>query len=260
MPASDLLRLRIVDQHPLNESPVPPALDEPTAPPPDVAARAGEARTDAAGLPWLLVAAAGSLAGIAMVLTFMWTRAETRIDTATPLAPASAPAQVVEESAPPPTWTGRRQAVWTADGSKTITFELNATHDVPVYMSRARPVLVIRCLYRRTEAFVVLGTSANFEGLSNSRTIQLQLDDDPVTVEQWERSESGQELFAPDGIGLVRRLAQAKRLHFGFTPFQAQPVTAEFAVEGFDRLAGMVASTCGWRLDVQARTRSARVS
>jgi hypothetical protein len=211
-------------------------------------------------LPSLLVTAAGSLAGIAMVVAFMWTRAETPIETATPAAPAPAPAPVVEESTPPPTWTGRRQAVWTADGSKMIAFELNATHYVPVYMSRARPVLVIRCLYRRTEAFVVLGTSANFEGLSDSRTIRLQLDDEPVTVQQWERSESGQELFAPDGIALVRRLAQAKRLYFGFTPFNAQPVMAEFAVDGFDRLAGMVASTCGWRLDVQARTRSARLS
>ena len=204
--------------------------------------------------------AAGSLAGIAMVLAFMGTPAETRIETTTPPAPAPAPAPVVEkESTPPPTWTGRRQAVWTADGSKTIAFELNATDYVPVYMSRARPVLVIRCLYRRTEAFVVLGTSANFEGLSDSRTIRLQLDDDPVAVQQWERSDSGQELFAPDGIALVRQLAQAKRLHFGFTPFQAQPVTAEFAVEGFDRMARMVANTCGWRLDVQS-TPSARLN
>ena len=248
-----------MDQHPLNESPVPPVPDEPTAPPPDVAARAGEARPDAAGLPSLLVGAAGSLAGIAMVLAFMWTRAETPNEAATPPAPAPAPAPLVED-APPPTWTGRRQAVWTANGSKTIAFELNATHYVPVYLSEARPVLVIRCLYRRTEALVALGTAADFERLSDSRTIRLQVDDDPVTVQQWELSESSQELFAPDGIALVRRLAQAKRLHFGFTPFNAQPVTAEFAVEGFDRLAEMVASTCGWRLDVQAHTRSARLN
>lgn len=246
-----------MDQHPLNESPVPLVTDEPTASPPDVAARAGEARPDAAGLPSLLVGAVGLLAGIAMVLAFMWTRAETPHETAT--SPAPAPAPVVEE-APPPTWTGRRQAVWTADGSKTIAFELNATHYVPVYLSEARPVLVIRCLYRRTEVLVALGTSADFERLSDSRTIRLQVDDDSVTVQQWDLSESSQELFAPDGIALVRRLAQAKRLHFGFTPFNAQPVTAEFAVEGFDRLAEMVASTCGWGLDMQARVRSARLN
>jgi hypothetical protein len=163
------------------------------------------------------------------------------------------------ESAPPPTWTGRRRATWAADGSRTIAFELAATYDVPVYRSRTRPVLVVRCLYRQTEAFIALGASADFEGLSDSRTVRLQLDDDPGTTEQWELSESGQELFAPDGVALVRRLARAKRLRYGFTPFRAQPVTVEFAVDGFDRLAGMVASTCGWRLDGKPRTRSARL-
>ena len=118
---------------------------------------------------------------------------------------------------------------------------------------------MVRCLYRTTEAFVALGTSADFEGLSENRTIRLQVDDAPETEQQWELSESGQELFAPDGIALARRLAQAKHLRYGFTPFRAQPVTAEFAVAGFDRLAAMVASTCGWRLDGQARTRSARL-
>lgn len=208
----------------------------------------------------LLVGAAGSLAGIAMVLVLMGTRAETPIETVASPAQSQAPASVVVEAAPPPTWAGRRQAVWATDGTKMIAFELNATQAVRAHMSRARPVLVVRCLSRRTEVFVALGTSPDFEGLSETRTVQLRVDDDPVTVQQWELSESSQELFAPDGINLVRRLAQAKRLRFGFTPFRAQPVTAEFAVEGFDRLAGMVASTCGWPLDAHARTRSARIN
>ena len=39
-------------------------------------------------------------------------------------------------------------------------------------------------------------------------------------------------------------MATARRLQFGFTPFNAEPVTAEFAVEGFDRLAGLVTGIC----------------
>jgi hypothetical protein len=137
---------------------------------------------------------------------------------------------------------------------------LNATHDVPGYESPVRPVLAVRCLYRRTEVFVVPGTPADFEGMSDTRTITFQLDDDPVAEQQWELSESGQELFAPDGVALVRQLARAGRLRIGFTPFRAQPVTAEFAVDGFDGLARLVASTCGWRLDPLARTTSARLN
>ena len=172
---------------------------------------------------------------------------------------ASAPPPAVVESAPVPTWTGRRQAAWARDGSKMISFELEATHEVPVWMSRARPVLVVRCLYRATEAFVVLGTSAGFEAEDERRTIRLQWDDDAPIVQQWERSESGQELFAPNGVAFVRQLTRVNRLRFGFTPFNAQPATVEFAVQGFDQLAGLVARTCGWRLDDRP-VRSARLN
>jgi hypothetical protein len=115
-------------------------------------------------------------------------------------------------------------------------------------MSKVRPVLVVRCLSRATQAFVVIGTSASFEEDSFRRTIRLQRDDGPETTQQWQTSESGQELFAPDGVAFTRELARVRRLRFGFTPFNAQPVTAEFVVEGFEPLAGLVASTCGWRL------------
>jgi hypothetical protein len=98
------------------------------------------------------------------------------------------------------------------------------------------------------QAFVVIGTSTSFEDDSFRRTVRLRWDDDPETLQQWQTSESGQELFAPDGTAFIRELAHRRRLHFGFTPFNAQPVTAEFVVEGFEPLAGLVANTCGRRL------------
>ena len=115
-------------------------------------------------------------------------------------------------------------------------------------MSHARPALVVRCLYRTTEAFVVLDTSTSYEDDADRRTVSVQWDDDPVSTQYWGVSESGRELFAPSGVEFVQRAANARALRFGFTPFNASPVTAEFAVQGFDKLAGMVASTCGWRL------------
>jgi hypothetical protein len=116
-------------------------------------------------------------------------------------------------------------------------------------MNRARPALIVRCLYRTTEAFVMLETSTSFEQDANRRTVRVQWDDDATAVQQWTVSETARELFAPDGVAFVRRMASAQRLRFGFAPFNAEPVTAEFAVEGFDKLAGLVASTCGWRFD-----------
>ena len=102
---------------------------------------------------------------------------------------------------------------------------------------------------------MALDTSTTYEDDADRRTVTLQWDDDPASTQRWALSESGKELFAPDGIAVARRLATARRLRFGFSPFNAAPVTAEFAVEGFDELAVLVARTCGWRLDEQlART------
>jgi hypothetical protein len=199
----------------------------------------------------MMVGAAGILAGIAFVLAFNWIRGEAPVGTAAAASPAPTTMPVsptVADSGPAPTWTGQRRATWAHDGTKTIAFELMATHDVPVWMSRARPVLVARCLSRATEVFVVLGTSTDFEQSSSTRTIRLQWDDGPEVVQRWQLSESAQELFAPDGAAFIGQLAHADRLRFGFKPFNAQPVTVEFVVQGFDQLAGLVARTCGWKL------------
>jgi hypothetical protein len=158
---------------------------------------------------------------------------------------------------PPPRqqWLGRRQASWASDGSKTITFELQANEDVPVWMSRVRPQLVVRCVSRTTEVFVSLGSAASVEQQTGRHTVQIQIDDDPAIVQQWSDSESSHELFAPDGLLFTRVLAETRRLRFGFTPFNSPPVVADFSVEGFDQLAPLVAKTCGWRLedDIQER-------
>jgi hypothetical protein len=191
------------------------------------------------------------LAGIAFVLGLGWLHGDAPVQTAAAAAAPTATkpvAPAIIESGPPPTWSGRRTAAWARDGSKTISFQLEATRDVPVWMSRVRPVLVVRCLSRATQVFVAIGTSANFEEDAYRRTIRLQWDDGPEATQQWETSESGQELFAPDSVALVGQLAHAQRLRFGFTPFNAQPATVEFVVGGFEPLGKLVASTCGWRL------------
>lgn len=201
------------------------------------------------GMPVILVAIVGVVAGMVTMFAVVATRTTAAHEPARPTtAPSASPAPVVEEG-PVPTWTGSKRAGWANDGSKTIAFTLASTRDLPVWMNRARPALIVRCLSRVTEAFVMLETSTSFEQDANLRTVRVQWDDDATAVQQWTVSETARELFAPDGVAFVRRMASAKRLRFGFAPFNAEPVTAEFAVEGFDKLAGLVASTCGWRFD-----------
>jgi hypothetical protein len=152
---------------------------------------------------------------------------------------------------PPPRqkWQGRQQASWASDGTKTITFELQASEDVPVWMAKVRPQLVVRCLSRTTEVFVALGSAASIEQQTGRHTVQIQIDDDPAVMQQWSDSESSHELFSPDGLAMARRLADARLMRFSLSPYYSQPVTAAFTVEGFDQLAPLVARTCGWRLE-----------
>jgi hypothetical protein len=201
------------------------------------------------GMPVILVAIVGGVAGMVAMFAVMGTRTDAADTAAPPAAAAPAPAAAVVEEGPLPTWSGSKRASWANDGSKTIAFTLASTRDLPVWMNRARPALIVRCLSRTTEAFVVLDTSTSFEDDANLRTVRVQWDDEDESAQRWTVSETARELFAPDGVAFVRRLAHARRLRFGFSPFNAQPVTAEFAVEGFDTLAGLVANTCGWRFD-----------
>ena len=199
-----------------------------------------------------VVGAAGFLALVVAVLAFGWLHAEApqpaQVARATPPAAAKSTAPIVE---PPPKqqWLGRRQAAWAADGSKTITFDLQANEEVPVWMTRARPQLTVRCVSRATEVFVSLGSAASVEGQAGIHTVRIQIDDDPVVEQQWSDSTSSHELFAPDGRAITRRLSEAHHMKFGFTPYNAPAVVADFSVEGFDELAPLVAKTCGWQLD-----------
>jgi hypothetical protein len=153
------------------------------------------------------------------------------------------------ESEPAPTWMGARRANVGRDGSKTIAFELTARNDVGVWMKRVQPLLVVRCLARETEVFVAIGSAASIEQQADSHTVHLQFDDAEPVAEPWSDSVSSQELYAPDGVTFARRLARAGTLRFGFTPYNSRPVVAEFDVRGFDQLVGLVAGTCGWRVD-----------
>jgi hypothetical protein len=202
-----------------------------------------------------ILGGAGVLAVVTAAVAFGWLHAQTpdpapAAQTVVP-KPAVMPhaSPTIVDPAPRQQWLGRRQASWASDGSKTITFELQASDDVPVWSAKVRPQLVVRCVSRTTEVFVALGSAASVEQQSGRHTVQIQIDDDPMIVQQWSDSESSHELFAPDGLLLTRVLADARRLRFGFTPFNSPPVVADFSVEGFDQLAPLVARTCGWRLE-----------
>ncbi len=225
--------------------------DAPT-PPPTVQAREAVPATQGRSWSLALIGGAGVLLCVVAMVVVQSLQPVASEPPATESAPLASPAPTVApvvDSAPVPTWVGNRQASWANDGSKTIAFEVRATNDVAVWMARVRPLLVVRCLYRTTEVFVSIRSAASIEDQAGSHTVRLQIDDEPEFAQQWSDSVTGQELFAPASVELVRRLASAERLRFSFSPYNAKPVTAEFSVQGFEKLAALVGGTCGWKLD-----------
>jgi len=211
-----------------------------------------------------LIVFAGVLAFVATVLMMVrrssGTHEKIQVTRQVAAKPSTGDALVLADSEPAPAWVGRRQPGWASDGSKTIEFQLDAINDAPVWMTRVRPTLVARCLSRTTEIYIVIRTAASVETHPDVHTVHVQIDDGPDELQQWSGSQSQHELFAPNGQELVRRLAHAQRLRVAFKPYNSQSATADFFVRGFDRLAGLVASTCGWRLDDPADSRARRVS
>jgi hypothetical protein len=206
---------------------------------------------------WLGISAAGVLVTLSIVIAAVGVSPPAAEPASAaqsaPARPATSVSPVTVEPTLLPAWAGSRQAVWGYDGTKTITFALDAITDVTASTSRTRPQLIARCLSRTTEVYVVTGP-LSFEPQTGKHTVRIQVDDDPAESQQWVDSDGSKELFAPDGVEMSNRLARAHRLRVGFTPFNAKPVTAEFIVEGFDQLAPLVARTCGRQAPAAVRT------
>ena len=155
-----------------------------------------------------------------------------------------------------PKWVRARQPGWATDGSKIVSFELEAENDVRVWMKHVRPVLAVRCLGRQTEVFVITDSAMSIEPTPDRHTVHVSFDGGADAEERWLDSDAKKELFAPDGVALAHHLASARTMRFGFTPYSASPVVVDFDVHGFAGLLEPVGRTCGW--PSKGRTASAR--
>lgn len=212
------------------------------------AATAGRAR----GGAWVVGAAAVlMIVGTAAVMLRPAATGQPKTDVVTSVAnlPGNSPASTmpprpVSAENTPIKWIRTRQSKWATDGTHTIGFELPAERDVPVWMNRVRPTLAARCLSRHIEIFVVTGAAASVERIDDRHTVQLSFDGGPDVSEQWIDSSDKQALFAPDGAALAQRVAAARHVRFGFTPYAASAVAAEFDVRGFDSPLDAMEKTC----------------
>jgi hypothetical protein len=159
-----------------------------------------------------------------------------------PSAPAPAP-PVVADAATPSRWT--RGARWVSD-RRSVAFELKSNNRVNVWMGQVQPLLVVRCVANRTEAFVYTETAARIEPGKEDRAVRVRLDDEPYADERWLDSDEHKGLFVPQARAFTQRLMNARTLRFQFTPHNAETAEVQFSVAGLRDLMSPVQKKCGW--------------
>jgi hypothetical protein len=161
------------------------------------------------------------------------------------VASQSAPDIVAGPAASAPSWIAN--PAWVGRARHSVAFELAARNEVQVWMRKVRPVLIVRCTARSTEAFVFTDSAARMEPQDEDHTVRVQFDNEAVVTERWPDSQEHDALFARDGAAFAHRLMQARTLEFGFTPHNAEPVAAQFDVAGLAPLLTPAARQCGWK-------------
>jgi hypothetical protein len=195
----------------------------------------------------VLVAAGG------LTFTMLNTRATAAAAATTALATAPMTAGTALPSAASvaafsaPKWSHAHAYRWVSNRPRSVAFELESIERVPVWTTTVRPMLVVRCLSRKTELFVYTETAARIESDDENHTVGLAFDGGPQSVERWPDSEEHDALFAPDSSALATRIASAHHLKFTFTPHNAQPATVNFDLTGADEVVASVRKTCGAR-------------
>ena len=239
------------------------AAHDTTAVPPDIVATAAPEAASAAvperapatpaAVTWtparLAGVAAATFAGAAIVVTLLVPKpsTETRAGAAPALSPvraapsARASSAVVEPSARPG-W--RIASEWVGTRKRSLAYELEADNKVHVWMRQVRPVLVVRCLSREIDAFVVTGSASSAEAGRDDHAVHVTMDDQPPAAERWLDSAEHDALFAPRGATFVDRLAKARSLRFEFTPHNTPTAEASFDLTGAADVAARLARTC----------------
>jgi hypothetical protein len=223
---------------------LPTDLDGPPALSPPVTRRRSLSRRELV----TFVSAAGPIA-IIIVMLLMSRGAPSTPQAAGPAAvPATArPTAVASRHVPVHAWSSEHQRQWTGGRRHSVAFEVAADEPVAIWLGRARPILVVRCVDKAMQTFVFTGSALKIEPNTEDHTVSFGFDNDPLRNERWTDSEEHDALFAPDGALFARRIVDAHALSFGYTPHNAAPVVARFQVSGLGDRIEPVAAACGWK-------------
>ena len=257
---------QMADEVPLDvtagESPTP-VIDPATWPAPAASAPEPAVKPAAQrlGSRQIAVAGGGVIAAAALIFTILGMRGAASPEPAAALAPvrppaATAPARPAAARPAPsaplaavpadaPRWSRVTDGRWVGTNRHSVAFEVSATGRVHVWMRDVTPVLVVRCDAGSTEAFVYTQSAARMEPQDGDHTVSVALDNSSPTSERWPDSAEHDALFARNSPDFTRRLAGSRTLRFGFTPHNAEPVMATFALDGLSEMMASAGRQCG---------------
>jgi hypothetical protein len=198
-----------------------------------------------------IMAAAIAVGGLIMFAMMSTRGGPSTAVAASSVAPAKRASAPSAPSRPAPAatqvWSTARRGYWTANQRHTAAFELPAENTVAIWMNYVRPLLVVRCMAKKTEAFVYTGSALKIEPNTEDHGVTFRFDNDAPESTHWPDSAEHDALFAPDGVAFAHRVMAAHTLRFGYTPHNAEPVEAVFEVSGLTDLSSSSAKDCGWQ-------------
>jgi len=122
---------------------------------------------------------------------------------------------------------------------------VQAVENIPGEDGEVRPVLVVRCQDRNTAVIFNFGRF-----IEQSRAeAALRIDDGAVLGASLKMSASSKAFGywqGEEAIPFAKRLLGGKRLLVQVAPFGANPVLAEFPIEGFNEAVSPLRKACGW--------------
>jgi hypothetical protein len=197
----------------------------------------------------LMIVAGALVVGSAITFALGGSRGSTSTTvTTTNRAPAKAAPPAARAPAFTQSWSAARRAYWTANQRHAAAFELPAENTVAIWMNYVRPILVVRCMNKRTETFVYTGSALKIEPNTEDHGVNFHFDGEAASSEHWPDSAEHDALFAPDGAAFAQRVLAAKSFRFGYTPHNAEAVEAQFHVDGLAQLIDpATAKDCGWQ-------------
>ena len=133
------------------------------------------------------------------------------------------------------------------DDSPTIKIQIDAVAPVNAWPRPTTPSLRIQCVENKTNVlFIIDSAFTPILGEYGKAGIRVRIDAENAYSQLWSKSTDGEAAFAPNAIGFLKKLRNAKKLLIEFTPLNAGPATAEFDLTGIHTLAEEVAQTCKW--------------